>query len=301
MINGQQVGSVVVTPRCYHILIVTGIAVSASGRKFSNYPAGLDADNTNTGSNGKYAVAELFANNTERAYPSVAMNNPPGGAINHTTSPPTSANYANYLIGVQSVVIDPADRMWILDTGRVIDPASGELLYAAVGGPKLVGVNLSNNSVFQTIVFPSNVAYPDSYLNDVRFDLSPNLSSVNSSGVAYITDSSAEGRDGLIIVDLASGNAWRHLNTDSRAKPEQQFIPYVWGQPVYGYMAGQPKQWIGFGADGNALSADGSTLYFAPTSGRYLYSIPTAILRLNGPMSEVKAQAAVQSLGQKGT
>jgi sugar lactone lactonase YvrE len=75
----------------------------------------------------------------------------------------------------------------------------GILVPATYGGPKLVGVSLSNNTVFQTIVFPNTVAYPDSYLNDVRFDLSNN--------VAYITNSSAEGRNGIVIADLASGQS----------------------------------------------------------------------------------------------
>jgi hypothetical protein len=57
----------------------TGIAVSSSGRKFSNYPGALDGNNTNNGSNGKYTVAELTSNSTEAAYPNADWNNPPGG------------------------------------------------------------------------------------------------------------------------------------------------------------------------------------------------------------------------------
>jgi hypothetical protein len=57
----------------------TGIAVSSSGRKFSNYPGALDKNNTNNGSNGKYTVAELTSNSTEAAYPNADWNNPPGG------------------------------------------------------------------------------------------------------------------------------------------------------------------------------------------------------------------------------
>lgn len=63
----------------YYDEFPTGIAVSREGRKFSNYPPGLDANNTNDGSNNKYTIAELFPNNTERAYPSAEINNPPGG------------------------------------------------------------------------------------------------------------------------------------------------------------------------------------------------------------------------------
>jgi hypothetical protein len=61
--------------------------VSKNGRKFSNYPPGLDANNTNNGSNGKYTVAELIGNNTERPYPNAEINNPPGGSINYSTFP----------------------------------------------------------------------------------------------------------------------------------------------------------------------------------------------------------------------
>lgn len=48
----------------YYDEFPTGIAVSSTGRLFSNYPPGLDANNTNNGQNGKYTIAELFSNNT---------------------------------------------------------------------------------------------------------------------------------------------------------------------------------------------------------------------------------------------
>jgi hypothetical protein len=54
----------------------TGIAVSKNGRRFSNYPGGLDANNTYRGTEPKYTIAELLPNNTERAFPSVEMNSP---------------------------------------------------------------------------------------------------------------------------------------------------------------------------------------------------------------------------------
>jgi hypothetical protein len=54
----------------------TGIAVSKNGRRFSNYPGGLDPNNTYRGTEPKYTIAELLPNNTERAFPSVEMNMP---------------------------------------------------------------------------------------------------------------------------------------------------------------------------------------------------------------------------------
>lgn len=132
-----------------------GIAVSANGRRFSNYARSLDPSNI------AYTVAELTSNNTEIPYPSAQINSPPGGPINYTTIPATGANYPDYLIGAQSVVIDPKDRLWILDTGRAA-MQNGTNVPASPGGPKLIGVSLQNDSIFTTIVFPPDVAYADS-------------------------------------------------------------------------------------------------------------------------------------------
>jgi sugar lactone lactonase YvrE len=247
----------------------------------------------------KYTIAELFPNNTERAFPSAEINQPPGGAINYTTYPPTGANYQNYLIGSQSIVIDALDRAWILDTGRVLTP-NGTLVPASYGGPKLVGVDLRNNTVFQTIVFPTTVAYADSYLNDVRFDLRANLSGTTGKGVAYITDSSTEGRNGIIIVDLGSGQSWRHLDGNPAVHPTQQHLDYLWGVPIYVYQPGRPFTFLNFGSDGIALSADGLTLYWKSVANRYLYSAPTARLRDQSASSEVLAQSSIQNHGQTG-
>jgi len=219
-------------------------------------------------------------------------------AINYTTTPPTGANYQNHFIGVQSVVTDSLDRLWVLDTGRVQD-TDGTIVEATVGGPKLVGIDLSNNTVFQTIVFPASVAPGDSYLNDVRFDLRPNITA-SGKGVAYITDSSIEGRTGLVIVDLGTGESWRHLQGSEYVTSATQFLAYIWGVPFYAFQAGQPLSFQGFGADGIGLSADGEDLYFGGVGKRYLYSIPTARLRDNGQFSEALAQASVVSRGQKG-
>ena len=132
-----------------------GIAVSAKGRRFSNYARSLDSNNI------ACTVAELRSNDTEIPYPSSEINSPPGGPINYTTNPATGANYVDFLVGVQSVAIDPKDRLWILGTGRAA-MQNGTNVPASLGGPKLIGVNLQNDTIFTTIVFPPNVAYADS-------------------------------------------------------------------------------------------------------------------------------------------
>ncbi|KAK4917110.1 hypothetical protein LTR49_015013 [Elasticomyces elasticus] len=292
------------TGESYHSKLVglansfEGIAVSSSGRLFSNYPGGLDQNNTNNGSNGKYTIAELVSNTTESPYPSAAINNPPGGAINYTTYPPSAAGLADYFIGSQSIVIDALDRAWVLDTGRV-QTSNGTLVGASYGGPKLVGIDLSSNSIIQTILFPPTVAFADSYLNDVRFDLRPNVTA-SGKGIAYITDSSVEGRNGIVIVDLGSGESWRHLDGHPSVRPQQQYLSYQWGVPLFANNPGRPFGFNSFGADGIALSADGETLYWKTVGGRYLYSIPTARLRDNGPTSEILAQSSINNHGETG-
>lgn len=267
----------------------TGVAVSSTGRIFANFPAGLEAGNTNNGTPGIYQVAELTGLTAEVAYPSVDMNTPPGGAVNYSTNPPTGTSYADYLIAVQSVVVDPADQLWILDTGRPIDPVTGVQVHTAEGGPKLVGVDLTTDSVFQTITFPFSVALPTGYLNDVRFDLRPDITT-SRQGVAYITDSSGYG---VVVVDLGTGESWQCLYGEGVAatRPEEGFVGFIWGQ--VGNVAND------VGADGIALSPDGERLYVGPIAGRTVYGIPTALLRQQQG-DESALVAAVESLGQKG-
>ena len=142
--------------------IPSGIAVSKEGRKYCNYPPALSPEDM------AYTVAELTSNTTETPYPNAQINSPPGGRINRTTDPPTGANYQDYFIGVQSVVVDPADRLWILDTGRAATP-DGTMVPAAYGGPKLVGIDLKNDSIFQNIIFSPSAAPSTSVRSTLAF------------------------------------------------------------------------------------------------------------------------------------
>ena len=138
------------------------------------------------------------------------------------------------------------------------------------------------------------------YINDVRFDLRPSVT-ISGHGIAYITDSSMEGRNGLIIVDLGTGASWRHLDGIPQVRPEFGYVPVIWGEVVYTLPSqGMSITTNSFGADGIALSADGEKLYWSAVGGRYLYSVPTARLRDTGITSEIMAQASVVNHGQKG-
>lgn len=270
-----------------------GIAVSRTGRMFSNYPPALDANDQ------MYTIAEIFPNNTESAYPNATYNIPPLGRVDNSSASPVSVGNANYLTGVQSVVVDAQDRLWILDTGRT-SLSDGTMLPASPGGPKLVGVNLETNDIFRTIVFSSTAASSLSYLNDVRFDLSPNITE-SGQGVAYITDSSPEGVNAIVVVDLGTGEAWRRLVLHPSTQANPGFVPTIWGENVYMNATGADlASSINFGADGIALSADNKNLYYSTTGGREFWSVPTERLRDRSVNADIRARGAIVYHGETG-
>ena len=240
----------------------TGVTVSRGGRIFVNFPR--------WGDDVPFTVAELHGGEAV-AYPSPALNAPgPAG---------------ERLVSVQSVVVDPRDRLWILDTGR---PRFGP---PAPGGPKLVAVDLATNAVVRTIALPPEVARPTTYLNDVRFDLRR-----GKDGLAFITDSSPEG--GLIVVDLASGESWRRLDGHPSVRAEPGFVAFVEGVPLLVRRPGARPAPNPVGADGIAISADGARLYYSPLSSRRLYSVATDALADRAATPEQVA-ATVQDHGDK--
>lgn len=167
-------------------------------------------------------------------------------------------------VSVQSVVVDPADRLWVLDTGSPMFADS------AYGGPKLVCIDLDTDEVVQTILFDEDVALPSTYLNDVRFDLRR-----GEAGAAFITDSSDSGPNGIIAVGLASGHSWRrlhdHRSTKALTPPELRMV--IEGEQWLERSEDGSTSPITMGADGIAIAADGSRLYYCPLAGRRWYSV----------------------------
>src|SRR5215212_10864762 len=80
----------------FHDAMPTGVTVSHKGRIFVNFPK--------WGDDVKFTVAEI-RDGEAVAYPDESINNT------------NQEDQAATLVSVQSVVVDPADRLWILDTG----------------------------------------------------------------------------------------------------------------------------------------------------------------------------------------
>jgi sugar lactone lactonase YvrE len=141
------------------------------------------------------------------------------------------------------------------------------------------------------------VALPTTYLNDVRFDLRR-----GNEGIAFITDSSQNGPNGIIVVDLASGESWRRLHNHPSTKAEriQTFLPIVEGRPFLEHQQdGSAKQGAAMGADGIAISSDGSLLYYCPLGSRKIYSVATDVLA-NRNIDEREVISTVKDEGDKG-
>src|SRR5205085_7507239 len=95
------------------------------------------------------------------------------------------------------------------------------------GGPKLMCYDLKTNRLIKKIVMPAEALAPSTYLNDIRFNLKQ-----GAEGTAFITDSSDKGENAIIVVDLASGKAWRRLNQIPAVKAVPAFLPIVEGRPI---------------------------------------------------------------------
>ena len=247
----------------------TGVTVANNGRIFVNFPR--------WGDNVEYTVAEVKGGLTV-AYPNAEINRYSEGD-----------DPAAKLVSVQSVVVDPGgNRLWILDTGSL---AFGPV---KPRGGKLIAVDLNTNQITRKIIFPPDVALTNTYLNDVRFDLHR-----GAEGMAFITDSSSAGPNGIIVVDLASGKSWRRLNDHPSTKPDATFVPVVEGEILRLRIPGQPSQRFSVGADGIAISPDGKMLYYCPLTSRHLYSVSADALA-DPTKADADVAATVTDLGEKG-
>ncbi|MBB6144495.1 sugar lactone lactonase YvrE [Silvibacterium bohemicum] len=245
----------------------TGVTVAADGRIFLNFPRWGD---------GVPFTVGVIQDGKVVAYPDQHIN---------TFDP---AHPGETLGSVQSVVVDAANRLWILDT------AAPKFTTPLVGAAKLIAVDLVTNKVVKSIVLPATTVLPTTYLNDVRFDLRK-----GKGGVAYITDSSANGPGGIIVVDLESGNSWRKLTGHRSTSPDLSFVPIVEGERLATREKGKAPVPLSIASDGIALSSDGRTLYYCPLSSRHLYSVPTELLLDTADNSKTISEAVVD-LGEKG-
>ena len=241
----------------------TGVTVSQDGRVFVNFPRWEDPV--------QFTVGEI-KNGKVVAYPDQAAN----------------AQSPDKLYSVQSVVVDPKNRLWALDTGSINMEQIKDFNW-----PKLVCVDLESNKIVKTIRFPEGVIHKQSYLNDVRFDLRR-----GAGGFAFITDSSAKGANGIIVVDLESGRSWRKLNDHPTTKAEKDFDAVMEGKPVRMRQPAKPEMPVTVGADGIAIDPAGGRLFYCPLIGRSLSSVGVDAL-VDEKLPDEKVAATVKTEERK--
>ena len=222
----------------------TGVAVTADGRRFVNFPRWTE--------DSPVSVAEVMRDGSLRPYPDARWNSWRNAKANEL---PVS----DYFVCVQSIVPDGQGNLWVVDPGA---PGNEKILERA---PKLVRISLATNQVTKVIAIPGDVALQGTYLNDIRF--SPD------GRMGYITDSGTRGA--IIVVDLEGGRSWRALDGSPTTQIDKTVKVMLDGRQLVRPDNRQPA----FAADGIAISGDGRTLYWQALTGQTLYSIDTAMLR----------------------
>jgi sugar lactone lactonase YvrE len=237
----------------------TGVAVTADGRRFVNFPRWTD--------DAPVSVGEVMKDGTVRPYPDARWNEWRNARANELS-------VADHFVCVQSIVPDGHGNLWVVDPGA---PGNEKIL---PGAPKLVKIDLKTNRVTKVIPVPGDVALQGTYLNDIRF--SPD------GATGYITDSGTRGA--IIVVDLNGGHSWRTLDGVPQTQIDKTVTVTLDGRPLRRPDGRQPA----FAADGIAISNDGKTLYWQALTGQTLYAIDTAQLREG--VSEADRTRAVRTV-----
>ncbi len=223
----------------------TGIAIARDGRIFVTYPRW----------NGPHelSLAVLGKDGTPVAYPDAEWN---------AWKPGSDKGVADHFVCVQSVRVDAANHLWVLD------PGAPKLAALVPGAPKLVEIDLATDKVLRTIRFDTKAAPEGSYLNDVRVD--------SARQVAYLTDS---GLGALLVVDLGTGTARRLLEDHPSTKAEADVIPKLEGKELRVLLPdGTPGPVPQVHADGIALDLGHDLLYFCALTSKTLYRVKASLL-----------------------
>ncbi len=237
----------------------TGVAIGNNNRLFANFP--------NWSEEHSMSVVEVTGTESVSPYPNAEWN---------TWSP--QLDPATHFICVQSVFVDKNNFLWVLDPAN--PQRAGEYLGVVPGGAKLVKIDLASNAVAQTIIFSEPVIEKMSYLNDIRID--------ENKGIGYMTDSN-EGA--LVVVDLKTGAARRHLAHDPTTKSENRILR-VEGEEV----RNEQGEYVNFHSDGIAVNPDRTYLYWRPINGESLYRLSTSFLN-DANVTDSTLSANIQRMG----
>ncbi len=241
----------------------TGVAVSEEGRIFVNFPRWTE--------DSEISVAELV-DGRPQPYPDERWNSWRNAKKNELSP-------EDRFVCVQSVVADRRGSLWVLD------PAAPATEQVVEGGPKLVRIDLSTDTVTRVYSFGPDIAPQGAYLNDVRFHPDGRR--------AFMTDSGAKGA--LVVLDLESGAARRVLDGHPSTQPEKDVVVKADGRELR-----RPDgRGAEFAADGIEVSPDGAFVYWQALTGRTLYRISTDTLA-DPSLDEAALNDRIEVMGEVG-
>jgi sugar lactone lactonase YvrE len=269
--RGHRAGNLELVATFHSNAQLVGVAVSKTGRTFVLFPRWADKSSV--------PLAELSTSSGAKLTPF-----PDGPTNTFDPNDPEKYDVRTHLVSPQAITFDSQDRLWILDPGSI------NFAPNLLNGPKLWCYDINTKTLVKDIRFPTDVAMKMTALNDVRIDLR-----AGKEGVAYITDS---GVGGIIVVDLASGFSWRHLDGHPSVLPTPGLQQMTEGRPFVQHKPSGEMAAPDFRSDGIALSPDGSTLYYNSVVSRDVWAVPTALL-LDPKSKPDTVAAAVKRVASK--
>lgn len=200
-----------------------GISISGNGRKFLSQRYSTTA---------APQIVELLDDNSTVLYPNAEWNS-------YNSSNPKS-NPLTTFVNVDGARLGPDGRYWVVDGG-----ATG-----INGSAKLVGVNLTTNSV-DKIYYLDDTKASDRGLDDIRFSA--------SGEIGYLSDIAGA----LVVLNLTSGHNVRVLTNSTTA---EALFPIMYNGTLVPGSDG-PGSVSTAGLDQIEVSPDGTYLYYQPCNG----------------------------------
>lgn len=174
------------------------------------------------------------------------------------------------------IAIDSQDRLWVIDHGN-----------HATGQAKLLAFDLGSGEVVHEHAFDSNVAELGSFLQDLQVD--------STGEHVYIADVSFWRQNpGLVVYDVASGQARRVLESDPSVSPQDWLIRNPTKDMTFfgGLVVLKP------GVDGIAIDRDDEWVYFGAMTHDTMYRVKVEDL-LDSSLSDGALSARVEAVGKK--
>jgi sugar lactone lactonase YvrE len=234
-----------------------GVTVSTTGRLFVSMQRDFDDSKTPS-------VGEILSNGQISPFP--------GG---HWNSYKYGNSGEDQFIGINSVVSDAKDQLWVVDPAGI----GGKPMK---GKAKLVHIDIASKKVVRVYRFDTTVVPEGGFINDVRV----------GDGYAYLPDSSL---GALIVVNLETGAARRVLANDPRLRSDRTLKLTVSGKPYLNVNGQLPNG--NMSVNPVELSTDGRYFYFQPSGGPTLMRIETRLLK-DFTTPESVLSKAIESMGR---